>query len=189
MNTFSAVGRITKDLDLKYTQNGLANLRFNIAVRRAFKNGKTGEFESDFINCVAWRGTAEFMANNLVKGNRIAITGRIETGSYEGQDGKRIYTTDVVVDNVTPIDFGYQDGQKQQQQQGGFGGQANQQQQDQQQQQQYTQHIQQQQVQQAQKQYQQVQQQYQQQAQQQEQMQARQQFSAPVNVNDDDLPF
>ena len=87
-------GNITKDLDLRYSQSGMAVLSFSIGVSRNFTDKKTGKRESDFINCKAFGKTAEAIANHFRKGSEILVTGRTQTGSYEGQDGQRKYTTD-----------------------------------------------------------------------------------------------
>lgn len=99
INRVVLVGRLTKDPELRYTPNGIASCRFTVAVNRTFK-GQDGEQEADFISCVAWRKQAENLANFQRKGNLIGVEGRIQTGSYEGQDGKRVYTTDVVADSI-----------------------------------------------------------------------------------------
>jgi len=99
INTVTLVGRLTKDVDLRYTQNGKAVANFNIAVNRPFKNAQ-GEQEADFINCNAWGKQAENLANYMKKGSQIGVTGRINTRSYENQEGKRIFVTEVVADQV-----------------------------------------------------------------------------------------
>lgn len=99
INRVVIVGRLTKDPELRYTPNGIASCRFTVAVNRTFK-GQNGEQEADFINCQAWRKQAENLANFMKKGNLIGLEGKIQTGSYEGQDGKRVYTTDVVADSI-----------------------------------------------------------------------------------------
>lgn len=99
INRVVLVGRLTKDVDLKYTPSGIAMARFTLAVNRTFSN-QQGEREADFINCLVWRKQAENAANYLSKGSLAGVEGRIQTGSYEGQDGKRVYTTDVVADSV-----------------------------------------------------------------------------------------
>lgn len=99
INRVVLVGRLTKDVDLKYTPSGVAMARFTLAVNRTFTN-QQGEKEADFINCLVWRKQAENAANYLSKGSLAGVEGRIQTGSYEGQDGKRVYTTDVVADSV-----------------------------------------------------------------------------------------
>ncbi|KOS64653.1 single-stranded DNA-binding protein [Lysinibacillus agricola] len=99
INRVVLVGRLTKDPELRYTPNGIASCRFTLAVNRTFTN-EQGERDADFISCVAWRKQAENLANYQRKGNLLGIEGRIQTGSYEGQDGKRVYTTDVVADSI-----------------------------------------------------------------------------------------
>ncbi|MFZ0576076.1 MAG: single-stranded DNA-binding protein [Psychrobacillus psychrotolerans] len=99
INRVVLVGRLTKDPELKYTTSGVAMARFTLAVNRTFTN-QQGEKEADFINCLVWRKQAENTANYLSKGSLCGVEGRIQTGSYEGQDGKRVYTTDVVADSV-----------------------------------------------------------------------------------------
>lgn len=99
INRVVLVGRLTKDVELKYTPSGVAMARFTLAVNRTFSNHQ-GEREADFINCLVWRKQAENAANYLSKGSLCGVEGRIQTGSYEGQDGKRVYTTDIVADSV-----------------------------------------------------------------------------------------
>lgn len=99
LNRVVLVGRLTKDPELKYTQSGIAVCRFTLAVNRPFKNGD-GDQEVDFINCVAWRKQAENTANFLRKGSLTGIDGRIQTSNFEGQDGKRVFMTEVVADSV-----------------------------------------------------------------------------------------
>jgi single-strand DNA-binding protein len=99
INRVVLVGRLTKDPELKYTQTGIAVTRFTLAVNRAFQSA-SGEREADFISCVAWRKQAENIANFLRKGSLAGVDGRIQTGSFEGQDGKRVYTTEVVADST-----------------------------------------------------------------------------------------
>jgi len=98
INRVVLVGRLTADPELRYTPNGIASCKFRVAVNRPFKN--EGEQQADFISCVAWRKQAENLANYIKKGGLIGLEGRIQTGSYEGQDGKRVYTTDVVADSI-----------------------------------------------------------------------------------------
>lgn len=95
MNNVSLVGRLTKDPELKTTQSGLSVCRFTVAVDRPYSKDQT-----DFINCIAWRKTAEFITSYFSKGQRIALTGSIQTGSYTDKDGKTVYTTDINVNNV-----------------------------------------------------------------------------------------
>ena len=99
MNRVVLVGRLTKDPVLRYTPNGVAVASFTLAVNRAFTN-QQGEREADFINCVIWRKPAENVANFLHKGSLAGVDGRIQTRSYEGQDGKRVYVTEVLAESV-----------------------------------------------------------------------------------------
>lgn len=99
INRVVLVGRLTKDPELRYTPNGIASCRFTVAVNRTFQN-QQGDREADYISCVAWRKQAENLANFMKKASLIGLEGRIQTGSYEGQDGKRVYTTDVVADSI-----------------------------------------------------------------------------------------
>lgn len=103
MNNVSLVGRLTKDVELKYTGSQTAVATGTLAVNRQFKSAN-GEKEADFINIVAWRKTAEIIANYTSKGSQIGITGRIQTRSYEGNDGKRVYVTEVVAETVMLLD-------------------------------------------------------------------------------------
>lgn len=97
MNRVMLIGRLTAKPELKYTGSNVPFVRFSIAVNRAFSN-QDGQREADFINIVAWRKQAETISNYFDKGNQIAIEGRLQTGSYDDKDGKRVYTTDVVLD-------------------------------------------------------------------------------------------
>lgn len=98
INNVVLVGRLTKDPDLKYTGNGTAVATFTLAVNRNFTN-QSGEREADFINCVIWRKPAETLANYAKKGVLIGLTGRIQTRSYDNQQGQRVYVTEVIADN------------------------------------------------------------------------------------------
>ena len=98
MNKVTLLGRLTRDIELKYTQSQKAFAKFTVAVNRRGKDAET-----DFITCMAWDKTAEFMQKHCTKGMQLAIAGRIQTGQYDDKDGKRVYTTDVVVEEVTPI--------------------------------------------------------------------------------------
>ena len=99
INRVVLVGRLTRNPELKYTANGIANLKFSLAVNRTY-TGANGERQADFINCMAWRGTAENMAKFLKKGALIGIEGRMETSSYQTTDGSTRYSTYVVCDHV-----------------------------------------------------------------------------------------
>ena len=98
MNKAILIGRLTKDPELRTTPTGRNVCQFSVAVSRNFTNAN-GEREADFINCVVWDKQAENLVKYQKKGNQIAVEGRIQTGSYE-KDGQRVYTTDVVADNV-----------------------------------------------------------------------------------------
>ncbi|WP_026073600.1 single-stranded DNA-binding protein [Robertmurraya massiliosenegalensis] len=99
MNRVVLVGRLTKDPELRYTPNGVPVATFTLAVNRNFSN-QQGEREADFINCVIWRRPAENVANFLKKGSLAGVDGRIQTRNYEGQDGKRVFVTEVICDSV-----------------------------------------------------------------------------------------
>ncbi len=99
MNCVQLVGRLTATPELKQTQSGIATTRFTVAVDRRYqKNGE--EKQADFINCVAWRQSAEFVCKYFTKGQRIGLEGRITTGKYQDKDGNTRFTTDVDVNNV-----------------------------------------------------------------------------------------
>ena len=93
MNNVVLIGRLTKDPELKYSQAGKAYCRFTVAINREFNRE-----EADFINCLAFGKTAETIAEWLGKGRRIALQGRIQTGSYQNSNGDTVYTTEVVAD-------------------------------------------------------------------------------------------
>ena len=98
MNNVTLVGRLTKDAELRYTPSNVAVATFTLAVNRNFKN-QSGEREADFINCVMWRQQAENLANWAKKGALIGVTGRIQTRSYDNQQGQRVYVTEVVAES------------------------------------------------------------------------------------------
>lgn len=97
MNKVELVGRLTRDVEIRTTESGTVTARFSIAVSRRFKNAE-GVYEADFINCVAFGKTAEFIGKYFSKGSMIGVTGRIQTGNYTNKDGQKVYTTDVVVE-------------------------------------------------------------------------------------------
>ena len=105
MNKAVIVGRLTKSPELRYTQTNIASVAFTIAVNRNYKNAN-GEYDADFIPVVAWRGLAETLSKHLKKGARVAISGRIQTRSYDGNDGQKRYVTEVIADDATIIDWG-----------------------------------------------------------------------------------
>ena len=110
MNKAILMGRLTKEPELKSTQNGISRCSFTLAVDRRFKNAN-GERETDFINCTAWRSTAEFITNYFRKGQRIAVVGSIQVRSYETDAGERRYITEVIAEEAYFAD-GYQEQQK-----------------------------------------------------------------------------
>ncbi len=97
MNCVQLVGNLTRDPELRQTQSGISACQFTIACQRRFKN-KDGNYDADFISCIAWRQTAEFIAKYFKKGSRIGVTGSIQTRSYDAQDNSKCYVTEVVVD-------------------------------------------------------------------------------------------
>lgn len=99
MNNVVLIGRLTKDPELKYSQAGKAYCRFTVAVNRDFNKE-----EADFINCLAFGKTAETIAEWLGKGRRIALQGRIQTGSYQNSNGDTVYATEVVADRFEFVD-------------------------------------------------------------------------------------
>ncbi len=99
MNKVVLIGRLTRDPELRYTQSGTAVTSFTLAVDRRFTN-QSGEREADFINCVAWQKTAEFVANYFKKGKLMALEGRIQVRSYETNEGQRRWVTEVVAEQI-----------------------------------------------------------------------------------------
>lgn len=98
MNSVQLVGRLTRDPEVRYLDNGSTVAKFSLAVDRRIKK-ESGD-NADFINCVAFGKTAEFLEKWFRKGQRLGLTGRIQTGSYVNQEGTKVYTTEVVVENV-----------------------------------------------------------------------------------------
>ena len=98
MNKVIGMGRLTRDPEVRYTQDNTAIARFTLAVDRKYK--KDGEQSADFISCLAFSKTAEFIEKYIKKGTKIVVDGRIQTGSYTNKEGQKVYTTDVVVENV-----------------------------------------------------------------------------------------
>lgn len=103
INSVALTGRLTREVDLKYTQSGIAVGRFTLAVDRQFTD-TNGQRDSDFINCTIWRKSAENLSNFTRKGSLIGVTGHIQTGQYTNQQGQTVYTTDVVVDNFALLE-------------------------------------------------------------------------------------
>lgn len=113
LNNVVLIGRLTKDPELRYTQNGTAVATFILAVDRPFTN-QGGEREADFISIQVWRKAAEAVANYLGKGSLAAVQGRIQTRNYDNQEGRRIYVTEVVAENVRFLDSKKREGQSNQ---------------------------------------------------------------------------
>lgn len=99
LNHISIMGRLTRDPELRYTQNDLPVASFTLAVDRDFKSG-SGEKETDFINCVAWRNTAEFVGKYFTKGSAAIVAGRLQIRSYTDKDNNKRTAAEVVADNV-----------------------------------------------------------------------------------------
>lgn len=102
MNSVNLVGRLTNSPQLRITTSGQQICRFSLAVTRRFKN-QAGDYEADFINCVAFGKTAGLINEYIQKGDLLGVDGRIQTGSYTDSDGSKRYTTDVIVENITFI--------------------------------------------------------------------------------------
>nr|DAS53006.1 MAG TPA: Single strand binding protein [Caudoviricetes sp.] len=114
LNNLSLVGRVVRDVELRYTPSNVAVATFTLAVNRTFKN-ENGDREADFINCVMWRQQAENLANWAKKGALIGITGRIQTRSYDNQQGQRVYVTEVVAETFQLLESKGKGNQGQQQ--------------------------------------------------------------------------
>ncbi|HEL1740192.1 single-stranded DNA-binding protein [Streptococcus suis] len=117
INNVVLVGRMTRDAELRYTPSNQAVATFTLAVNRNFKN-QDGEREADFVNCVIWRQQAENLANWAKKGALIGVTGRIQTRSYDNQQGQRVYVTEVVAESFQLLESR---GQQSNSQDGSFG--------------------------------------------------------------------
>lgn len=103
INNVTLVGRLTRDAELRYTGSGIAVSSFTIAADRPFTNSQ-GNRDTDFINCVAWRRTAETVSNFTKKGSLVGVTGRIQTRNYQNNEGRTIYVTEVVVENFQMLE-------------------------------------------------------------------------------------
>lgn len=103
LNSVSLTGRLTRDVDLRYTQSGTATGSFTLAVDRKFKS-KNGERETDFVNCQIWRKSAENFANFTHKGALVGIEGRIQTRTYDNAQGQKVFVTEVIVDNFALLE-------------------------------------------------------------------------------------
>ena len=103
INRAVLTGRLTKDPELRSTQSGLSVASFNLAVDRPFKDNN-GNYGADFISCVIWRKAAENFCNFTSKGSLVGIDGRIQTRNYDDNDGKKVYVTEIVVDNFALLE-------------------------------------------------------------------------------------
>ena len=99
MNKVLLIGRITKDPEIRYSQNGTPQVMFTLAVDRGIRDAN-GNRQADFISCVAWRGQADFISRYIRKGYLMSVEGRIQTRNYQGQDGQMRYVTEVILDQV-----------------------------------------------------------------------------------------
>lgn len=113
MNKVILMGRLTKDPDIRYTQDGTAVARYTLAVDRRYQ--RDGEQKADFISCTVFGRGAEFAEKHLKKGTKIVAAGRIQTGSYTNRDGQKVYTTDIVVEEQE-----FAESKKTQEQEDGF---------------------------------------------------------------------
>lgn len=111
MNRICLVGRLTADPELRYTPNGIAVTKFTLAVDRPFSNNQN-EREADFIPVVVWRQAAEAAANYLRKGRLTAVEGRIQVRNYENNEGRRVYVTEVIADNVRFLESANREGNR-----------------------------------------------------------------------------
>ncbi|GEK90840.1 single-stranded DNA-binding protein [Alkalibacterium kapii] len=103
INNVVLVGRLTRDAELRYTGSGIAVASFTVAVERPYTNAQ-GERETDFINCVAWRKTAEIVSNYTRKGSLVGVTGRMQTRNYTNNEGRKVYITEVVCENFQMLE-------------------------------------------------------------------------------------
>ena len=99
MNKIILTGRTTKDIDLRHTTSGVAVANFSLAVNRDFKN-EEGEYEADFINCVAYRKLAETISSYVKKGDRLGLVGRLQIRNYDNSEGNKVYVSEVIVDSI-----------------------------------------------------------------------------------------
>lgn len=103
MNKIILIGRVTKNIELKFTQSGTEVADFSLAVTRNFKN-PDGEYDADFINCIVFGKLANTISNYVRKGDRLAVEGRIQVRNYQNSEGRNVYVTEVVVSNVDFIE-------------------------------------------------------------------------------------
>ena len=103
INSVNLVGRLTRDVELRVSQSNVTVATFTLAVNRSFKSAN-GEREADFINCVAFKKTAEILNQYAGKGSQIGVTGSIQTRNYENKDNQRVYVTEVIANNIALLD-------------------------------------------------------------------------------------
>lgn len=120
LNRVILIGRLTRDPELRYTPAGVAVTQFTLAVDRPFSGGEGREREADFIPVVTWRQLAETCANYLRKGRLTAVEGRIQVRNYENNEGKRVYVTEVIADNVRFLESSREGGGQREEGGGGF---------------------------------------------------------------------
>ncbi len=106
MNSVALVGRLTKDPELKKTQSGLSYCQFTLAVDRRVSRDAQTQQTADFIGCVAWRQSADYLTEYGQKGSMVALEGKIQTRNYDDRDGKKVYVTEVVANNLNLISSG-----------------------------------------------------------------------------------
>lgn len=111
MNKVIIIGRNTKDIELRQTPSGTSAIEFSVAVKRTFKNAN-GEYESDFFNCIAFSKLAETISRYVKKGDQVGIEGRLQTRNYTNKEGKKVYVTEIIVENVEFLQTKKQDEQK-----------------------------------------------------------------------------
>ena len=99
MNIINILGQMVRDVELTKTTSGIDVAKFTVAVQRQFTNA-SGERETDFLNCVAFRNTAEFVAKWFKKGQKIALTGRLQVRNYDNQEGKKVYVSEIVAEQI-----------------------------------------------------------------------------------------
>lgn len=100
INSACLLGRLTRDPERRVTQSGLSTCSFTLAVDRKYRKDSDQEQTADFIPCVAWRKSADYLCSYGHKGDQVGVTGRIQTRNYDGKDGRKVYVTEVVCDNV-----------------------------------------------------------------------------------------
>lgn len=110
MNKVIEIGRATADVELKQTSSGTSAVEFRIAVKRTYKNAE-GKYDSDFFNCVAFNKTAELIGKYVKQGDLIAIDGKLQTRNYTNREGKKVYVTEIVVEQVEFLQSKKSDGQ------------------------------------------------------------------------------